>query len=826
MSVTFYPNSVKVRISTFGRSAEFSPEEIPLKQLQNLQVLFYRTQPGMLLRVNREGCLEFVEGFWNRFSYRFNRKAEEAAVKQVVSETLENYNRYLQVCRDERTDRFAVEQLFQRIGHLSPNILDRSHFYSHNKLSEYTRSANTVRLKIGNDFIDFTDPEFSEVENPFLELDLGSAEDNANFAFLLQNEQAGDRLRVDVWGRLQKASGFSFKCERGDQENRVREVVSRVLGQLNETLSKMEMTRTHKVVLNRIFTQGPLTRMRPVVRKPRGDREVLEGIYDRAAIREGSCLERILGETFDSRLQETRTNFKDELKAFNLLQSDAARAAAMPAVEAKFMDLLLEEYYFAYQLGVDLERVGDGGSGGARYARDRYGRKILVVKPGDEGPHGPNNPQWYAKIKRWFVSPRECMKGNSEPLSEVDSYLFDRSLGIYQVPPTEWRYIASRQFNGEVFKECSVQMFVQGCETMSDYVNISSKMFSMPRSLLRWYFGEEHGLLTRGNKRRSMLEKVPQASAERLAAHNLGIEDIDCHFENVLVMLRNEGGEPSLIECIFRGERVEENAIDDFVDTFFAKSHNQAVLQAILFSESIEINGERKRVTFIKHDGGSSNPRSHPKGYLPTRFKHLFEVLPNFEASFSEDFKDTLKSKNRLFIEFLFEKSARALRNTLTPEVFRNYWESEENRHIFKLWILETDTQTKEDLRSKVKDALMEVNGFELNDQSDRAKVFRAYFNSNLERIEGNIATRLDSWLLLQKFANSDRPMREALLTCTQKDFDRELTNMDGFHENCLNELEEAKRRVVKRGGTCMSGAYFVGNHVLVDLGERGYAVG
>lgn len=798
MNSTNYPTSVTV--SALGRVQYFEPGLQKENDAYNLQLLFNRMESGTLFRASEDGRLQVVEGFWSRLSYFWNRKAEQAAVKRVISDALENYNSYLSRSNNERIDRFCVSVLFQRIGHLSPRVLDPSHFHSLSKLSEYTLSPHTTRLKVGDAYIDFANAELEEGDPCFLEFDLGSEVDNANFAKLLKREK-GERFQVDAQGRLERASGLSCSSEREHQNRRVQEVVTHVLGQLNTALARTRLTRTHKVVLKKIFTEGPLIRMK---------REV----YNRGAVKEGSCLEQVLGEAFGSELAKKREALKSILKTYRLL-AERNEPEARAAIESKFMDLVLEEYYFAYQLGFDLERVGDGGSGGARYGRDRHGRKILVVKPGDEGPHGPNNPQWYAKFKKWIVSPRECMKGNSEPLSEVDSYLLDRHLGIYQVPPTEWRYIASRQFNGEVFKECSVQMFVQGCQTMGEYVNISSKLFNLPRPLLRWYCGEENGWLTRRAARNELLAKVPQESVQRLAAHNLTIEDIDCHFENVLVLLRDAGGNPSLIERIFAGKNVEDREIDDFVDTFFEDGHNQDLLQAILFSEEVMVNGERKRVSFVKHDGGSSNPRLHPEGYLSTRFKHLFEVLPNFEQPFSEEYKEYLSNKDRQFVEFLLEKSVRALRNTLTPKVFLRYWNDENNRLNFKLWVLETDPTRELELREKVRNNLMAAN---IVDQQNQQR-YRSYFNSHLERIRGNISTRFESWRLLNQFLRSNRPMREALLTCTQEDFEQELTNDSG--EDLERHLVAAKERGVRSGASYLRDRYFVGSHVLADLGER-----
>jgi len=371
-------------------------------------------------------------------------------------------------------------------------------------------------------------------------------------------------------------------------------------------------------------------------------------------------------------------------------------------------------------------------------------------------------------------------------------------------------------------------MFVNGCSTMGEYVSVSPNMHALPRPFLRWYCGEEVGegclgrLGTRQEKREELLEKIPQESVERIAAHNIGIEDVDCHFENILVMLRDAGGEASVIERIYNEEIVIDEEIDAFVDTFFSQGHNQEMLQAILFSEEVTINGEEKRVTFVKHDGGSSNPHKHPSGYLSTRFKYLFEVLPNFEQSFSEEMRELLANKERAFIEFLLEKGARALRNTHDPEVFKRYWDVADNRIRFKQWILETDPTAVQEARQAVIEDLLGAN--EITSDSPRYEAYRIYLHSHLERIHGNVETRIESWRLLQKHLNSDVPMRQVLQTRCQEDFDRELARRG--EEEIDRQLTAAKARGVKIGNSHLVGRYFVGNHVLADLGERAYVAG
>ncbi len=770
----------------------------------NLQILFNRVRPGVLYRVDEQGRLQYIRGAHAHAHYYWNRESEQAKVKQAVSNALLHYNRLLSRKQVDETDRIAAQTLRSRLEPLSPRVFDRRLFSIHNKLSRLTFPEGVIRLKVGQDYIDYQVQGAEIMDLPFIEFNLGSERDNKHLAMLLQRKK-GERFRVDTEGNLERVTNpIDYHFEKEAQEEKVSAVAVDVLTKLNHHLQQVLVTRSHKVALKHIFGDSPLARMK---------REV----YNRGAVAENSLVESVLLEAFASDLVRRRADLADHLSVFPHHIREGHRKEAIKSLETVFMDLVLAEFYFHQKLGVDLERNKDGGSGGARYARSRFGKKLLVVKPGDEGPHGVNNPQRYARIKRIFVSPRYCLEGNSEPQAEVDSYLFDRRLGIYIVPPTELRYIASRQFNGPNFKECSIQMFVSDCQTLGEYVGVSPKMHSLPRPFLRWY------CRTEANRQR-----IPQEAAGNIALHNVGIEDIDCHFENILVRLRDGAGGHSLLDRLFKGESVERAEIDTFVNTFFTSGHNQALIEAILSSHEVRVGQQVQRATFIKHDGGSSNPRRHPTSYLAKRFKHLFEVLPQYDESVAPKSRMLFLNKQQDFVEFLLEKGARSLRNIHEPHVFRAYWNNAEYRQNFKAWLLETDPGEEFTKRNIVCNNLIEAN----NVSPDYLQAYAFYFQYHLKRIHENSSTRVDSWIIIQKHfcPRTPPPMRRMLRVRSERDFVRELDHGDSdassSFENIVNKLAEVKVRPVRPGPSSLTGNYFKGSSVLDDLGEGVYAQG
>jgi hypothetical protein len=767
------------------------------EEQHNLRTLFHRKQ-GTLLRVNEQGLLVTMN--WKeRISYIWDPKEEQQKLRTVIDKTLKQLNCFIEKYHDQGTTLYAIRYLFNvkgacGIGRLNQALYNSSLVYGTNQLSRFLLPANTLRLSLGKDrCVDFVDPALNELslQEGVISMDLG-------------NDIANDNL----WKLLcrQRGQKFQVKGDTGDQE--LQRQITEVITRINTYISLQKtVTKGHRLAINLIFsTHGPLCRLR-------------RNLFNRGAIVEGSPLENILR-------PEMQSKKRGLVGALQKLRDDHQNEECKRRVEERLMDLVFEEYLLMQTLGIDLERNRDGGSGGARYARDRYGkgRKILVIKPADEGPYGVNNPQWYARVKRWIVSPKACLAGNSEPLAEFESYLCDRHFSIWSVPPTSIRYVTSADFVGNIHKECSVQMFVEGCTELGKYVGVSPVLHGLPRSYLRWYCGSETDLgvfsalsprsvwnphVQRDELVRDKIHRiVPQEPLEKVAKHNFLIEDVDCHLENILVKETPLAPDNSLLSRIFRGDqRVQDTEIEHFVDHFFKNNHAQELLNHLL-SCSGEITtdqGEKKKVTLIKHDGGSSNPHSHPSSwdFLSLRFKHLFEILPPFEKAFSPQVADMSNTQKKLDA-FLKEKAELQLRNILglreveegskkvMKHVFDIFWADENNRQLFYDYIFQNKPLLKKnstptdrahfekqkdvlaDSLVKLMTALISASGVELR-AIEKQEKYQHYFAYHLKRIRNNVRARRESYEVFVKRA-AHEPMRSLLKDhCSKSDFEATL---------------------------------------------------
>lgn len=755
----------------------------------NLQKLFARKK-GELFFVDG-GKLQTVSSFEQRIGYFFNKGREQERVKEAINGALGALNDLVRDLKKERVKRAVVRFLFDKqgsggIGRLE-RLFDHKLISEENALSEQMLEDNEVRIHMGNHYFTITDKALRG-EKPNFPLPIDLADQTENFHKLIHRKK-GEIFWVNEEGNLEVVNNcLKYRWSRKENEKKVQDVVSHVMGSLNAYVNRIvneqKITKAHKVALAHFFSNAYSFSLARMNRK----------VFDRSDVCEGSNLEAILVEMSKLELLDKRADFRQAL--INYKNADDKEAAKLE-LEKSFMEFVFAEFKFAQSLGIDLESVGDGGSGGARYARNRFGHKILVIKPGDEGPHGVNNPQWYAKFKRLFISPRRCLDGNSEPLAEVDSYEMDRRFGFYTVPPTNLRYVTSPQFNGERTKECSVQMYADNCQTLGEYVGISPMMHNLPRSFLRWFSGGDiqegfFSLLpTRVEKRAELLQKLPQKLIENVALHNFLIEDIDCHFENILVQL----------DAVEQKTNLEEIS-DAFIDSFFTIKNNQKFLSALLIPEEVTIDGERKRVALVKHDGGSSNPNRHPTSYLEQRLKHLFEVLPHFEEGFSKEAEDRVfqdeglgslegsrSKQDDIFINEMKDKGRRVIRNIMGNEIFDNFWEQIAlgERDAFHDWVL-----SKQSGEVRRRSELVGVLAGAATDQSDQLMAMHEYCHSHLERTHRNIVTRMDSYEVLRHAILEKWTMRRLLSICSAEDFETTLSEIqadNGFKKTLESSI-------------------------------------
>lgn len=662
----------------------------------------------------------WVDKVW--FWFKNWNGQEQAKVKEAVSWTLDQFNRNLppqnpQLCQ------LVLPQLFDpekgAIGRMSRAVFDRTIIRTKSDLSRHVAPNGVIRIQIGEGhFFDIKDSNVQGIV--YQDIDLGSEIANKNLWKLL-NRGPKEGFRLQANGKLKKARLSHLSKQ---EKLEVRKAVSQVIAQLAQSMRGLQNDRIHKVVLEHLLTKTSLTQMS---RK----------MYDRSVIAEGSIIEEILM----PELAEKRMRLDAALQNYqqNVGNGEQVEEQALLDLEAALMEHTFFEFKFAQKLGFDLKPIGKEGSGGARYARDRLGHKILVIKPGDEGPHGVNNPTWFARFKRFFVSPRACLDGNSEELAEVDSYRLDRCLRLHLVPPTEMRHVFSTSFVGKKRKQCSIQLYVDGCTPLADHLGFAHHI--LPRFLLRWYYGSEsvkqkympidiseQKLITllyaseadltseELEWKRQILENkgVPQHLMERLAIGKFATEDLDTHLKNVLLKtIDPQTLEQGVLGKIFKGKEVEPEEMRGFVGSLFAQEGHQRLLEFLTHSEDTLVHGQRKKMLFVNIDGGSSHPRTHPGilDYLALRFKHFFEVLAHYAEPFSSRASDLIHDRDEAFKTFQREKALRSLENIMTPTVFAAFW-NEENKDLFDQWI--DSLGTNEHITKELK-KLLKQNAYQLN---------------------------------------------------------------------------------------------------------------
>lgn len=809
MSLDYY--STQLSFSYQGNS--YIIKDIKLENAtvtENLVQLFERKK-GTHFRVEKEsGELKKISGLRERASYQWNITAEKEKVREVIDTALAQFNEFLSRLEDEKVARAAVQYLFDKsgregIGRLGKTLYTHKLLKCDNFISRSLLPSNTVRLKFPKKhFVDLTSKKFEGKTLPFpLKMDLGDKTLNYNFWMLLKRKK-GQIYRVDESGRLEKKFRFwGFKQEQSESD-KVKTAVSAAIQGVNRYVAKNTMTEVHQLMIQRIFS-SKIHLQRTIDKKTQESSPLCRmgrEIFDRGAINEDSPLEKLL----NTELAKKRAGLVQALKVLRDVSDKTALQAAKRHVERAFMDLAFEEFEFTQRLGVDLERVSDGGSGGARYARNRFGKKILVIKPGDEGPLEVNNPQWYARLKRLLLDPKSCLEGNPEQMAEIDSWSWDRSFEIWSVPPTDVRFVASDNFVRKRYKECSVQMFVDGCVPLSKYTGISSFVFWFPRCFQRWYCGSRYdtgpfySIGQREKKKEELREKLPLRSMQRVGIKDFGTENIDCHPENILVKAKKVSSGSTVPGRLFSGDwSVSDTEIGDFVAHLFnpQENGNQDLLGQLFFSERLIIDGEEKEVTLITHDGGASNPHKHPGwwDWLSLRNKHHFEVFPHFEEMFTEETKNFVNGKDDVFAGFLLEKGVRNLRSILTPDVFVKFWSLESNRSLYKHWVFEQDRDSAYDFRLRLIPALFLATGA----SSRKGPYYQFYFNYHLKRIHGNLQTRIESFYAMKKRVNSDEHKSRDLFkdVTSHTDFKREL---EGLNDPCDSVLSQWQNREVKGG--------------------------
>lgn len=729
---------------------------------RNLRILFQRKK-GTRYGVNDQGYLaELPKNLSWSEKRRYNRPDEVEKVKKAINgafDVLIALAKAAETNKNEIEVEAAVRFLFDKKRDAGVGRLNAK-YYDVEKVEELNSIKKTVN-----------------------DIELSVRLDQLNLQMLLRRKK-GEKLVRNQSGRLVKVSRCWYNKQSG--ESSVRKVVQTLIGQLH-VYAKTH--KTHKFAIKELFApDGAIARLSRVIYN---GENITGGVFDRGWIQEDSELEKMLNDN----ISKKRDNLAYELARLELETDFDKKQTLKRDVEEAFMAYTYEEFRLAQHLGFDLERNRDGGSGGARYGYNRFHEKILVIKAEDEGPHGVNNPQWYAPLKRLFIAPRAIYRHNSEAVAEMNSWLMDRSFGLWTVPPTSLRYVESNKFVRGRVKHCSIQMFIPGCTTLQDHMNIPKNVRSIikSRASLRRQFADDN----------EVENKWPQTQAELFGQHNFLIEDGDSHFENGLHKQYEQDPQDTTMNQVFKNGQVvvqendksnlEEKQPEDervkeiregVVETLFRKKGHHELLQH-LFNTSKE--GFDKSTTF-KHDGGFSHPRKHPnsRAFLSLRFEHFFEVLPHFTEEFSPEGKARIVGKEDKLAQALMEKAVRDIESKIKPEVFDRFWSVPKNRKLLKQWIFESDFQRskklfqnqeteEKKLRLQIIQALQKAENeflgvkmskklkkedvFEEDQQDDvhvTGTVNRA-LSEHLRHIKQNLHTRIDSFRVLNAYLQEEK---------------------------------------------------------------------
>ncbi|MCB1180696.1 MAG: hypothetical protein KDK55_01560 [Chlamydiia bacterium] len=692
---------------------------IPIKKKQNTKdvIVGYR--------------IEKVSSLFGCIGYAFKNLlgGEDKKVKLTIQHTFTCWNEELNKLpssEDEQNlSKHAKKQDALKVqSYVIRDLFEKNPYFRNHSLSKGTRLSllalkeNIVRLAFSVEerckYLDLKTDKFHLLfaeEEPLLriyQIKTGTSKDNYNLYKLFKRKK-GTIYRYDekmeklrkikgLWGRLK------YLILKTKEQKKVKDCIKTTLASLNEVFeTEAQHYLDHDLIYNIIFKQylfgkGTMARMSPRV-------------YNRSAIPESASETALQNFLFPKYIKKQRrlimsleglkselhlkkypkiemmkevliAGNQDHLEDFtrDFINDSVGYFVEREFVQTAFFELIYAEFQLAQQLGLRMKNIGKGGSGGARYAFNRYGNKILVIKPGDEGPYGINNPKWYAPIKQIFSSGPRSLRGNFEPTSEMLSEKWQRFSPSF-VPPTVKKQIQSDQFINMTSKPSSAQLFVEGCESIGSFFGISKKFNYLPRPFVRYLYEKlpNNRLAKWLNPKLSRIPTLDSALLDRIALHNYLVGDIDCHFDNILVKKVNEKNLSPVVDLMTPvGPEttfffpISKDKIEEFVHTLFkpgqlnspcdAKtfkekvrrflsnkknedaplSHQQQLLQSLFITgtarERVWNNNrwesKKFKISLIKHDGGAGFPHCHPSGYIETRFRYLFEVLPQFKEKF------------------------------------------------------------------------------------------------------------------------------------------------------------------------------------------------
>jgi hypothetical protein len=581
----------------------------------------------------------------------------------------------------------------------------------------------------------------------------------ANNIKALINRQKGHIFNVRdgklcvVKGRFNRALYWLNKKK---EQARVKTVVNRCLQSLEEALSQVDLNHDQKKRVLRVFLCSAFRKDRfgAMSRLP-------QAIYDRSQIGFASRLEELI-DLDDRPLCQARDNL-----VRTLLEASGQQLAEKRALLAKAdFDLRWAEARFADQLGLSFELISQGGSGGARVGRSRLGHKLVVIKPGDEGPYGKNTPSLSSRFKQWLLSPRSCLRGNSEPRAEQGSFRLSQSLGLDNVPYTQIEGVRG-DFVGPKMKECSVQVFVNNATTLREHLNIKPFWQSLPISLRSY---------ARNHLASVPLPHVNEELFEFTAVMKFLSGDIDTHFENILIKTARESADEAPNQGLIKNylkpiTDPQELDLRNLINKLYQTKDHYFLLDSLM---------RYQNQMLINHDGGASFVHSHPRrnwtldSYLSGRFRFLFEIHPAFSTPFSAELVRHFEQKQMTFIEFAIEQAIREGLSILCKDgsttAFYRFWEKIENRDNFKQFVL-----GRSDLNARIARDLYIARIGDLNVSADSG--IEKFFHQELVRIHGQVKTLLDRYKIFHYHLTqkTEASKRELMLLIYHKEINQQL---------------------------------------------------
>eukprot|EP00850_Spirogloea_muscicola_P022216 SM000283S10688 [mRNA] locus=s283:135243:138605:+ [translate_table: standard] len=169
---------------------------------------------------------------------------------------------------------------------------------------------------------------------------------------------------------------------------------------------------------------------------------------------------------------------------------------------------LLREAAAALDHGVEPAQA-TGGLGGAYYFRNRHGSNISIVKPTDEEPFAPNNPNGYTGRLLGQPGLKRAIRVGEAGVREVAAYLLDHD-SFASVPAT-----AMVKITHPIFYAAKDFKSTRG---------VLSKIGSFQEYVQHDYDASEHGT-----------SRFPVAAVHRIAILDLRVFNTDRHAGNILV---------------------------------------------------------------------------------------------------------------------------------------------------------------------------------------------------------------------------------------------------------------------------------------------------